>query len=110
MDNQRQRRNLGFRCHHPQLPNKNCRPCVPRGHKDGMNVSLIWLNGTYTGMGGANYLMAVRMYPTDIPVAVRQTRSGRPHDMNMQVSGNGISFTLSQPQYSSLTFTTSTED
>ena len=81
---------------------KNCRPCVPRGHKEGMNVSLIWLDGTYTGMGGANFLMAVRMYPTNIPVAARQIRSGRPHGMNMLVTGNGISFTLAQPQYSSL--------
>ena len=31
---------------------KNIRPCVPRGHKDSMNINLIWLDGTCTSMGG----------------------------------------------------------
>jgi BNR repeat-containing family member len=82
---------------------KNIRPCVPRGHKDNMNINLIWLDGTCTSMGGTGYDMAVRMYPTDrtvgaalLPVAVRSASSC------LGISGKGIIVTLARPSASSL--------
>jgi hypothetical protein len=82
---------------------KNIRPCVPRGHKDGMNVSLIWLDGTCTSMGGTGYNMAVRMYPTDQKertLPAKHSTQALLADLGMVKSG--LSVTLVKPTLSSL--------
>jgi hypothetical protein len=83
---------------------KNIRPCVPRGHKDNMNINLIWLDGTCTSMGGAGFNMAVRMYPTDRTVsACPINRGNRDAFMqDIQMTKAGIRISMTQPRLSSL--------
>jgi hypothetical protein len=50
---------------------KNTRPCVPRGHKAGGNIEVIWNYGDYTTYNGGAWNMAVKMYPFRQPVAVQ---------------------------------------
>jgi hypothetical protein len=78
---------------------KNCRPCVPRGHKEGMNISLIWLNGTYTSMSGSGYSMAVRMYPTNltVPIIPYSNKSNYCHNSIIQVSNNLFKLNIFDP-------------
>ena len=52
---------------------KNCRPCVPRGHKEGGNAQLIWLYGDYTTYDGGAWNMAVNIWPFRQPVGVQKS-------------------------------------
>jgi hypothetical protein len=82
---------------------KNIRPCVPRGHKDNMNINLIWLNGICTSMGGTGYNMAVRMYPTDRSVGAAQSPVAvRPASPCLGITSRGITVTLVRPSVSTL--------
>jgi hypothetical protein len=82
---------------------KNIRPCVPRGHKDNMNINLIWLNGICTSMGGSGYNMAVRMYPTDRTVGAAPVPvAARPASPCFGITSKGIIVTLVRPSVSSL--------
>ena len=83
---------------------KNIRPCVPRGHKDNMNVNLIWLDGTCTSMGGDGYNMAVRMYPTDRTVSVSDAHRAVAGStaLSLQITGTGVQFVLDNPLRASL--------
>ncbi|HUI93859.1 MAG TPA: BNR-4 repeat-containing protein [Chitinivibrionales bacterium] len=83
--------------------NKNLRPCVPRGHKDNMNINLIWLDGTCTSMGGDGYNMAVRMYPTDRADAMAApVIPAKLVSRDIAISPRGITVTLLRPAASSL--------
>jgi hypothetical protein len=83
---------------------KNCRPCVPRGHKTGGNIELIWLYGDYTGYDGGAWNMAVNAYPFRQAVGtINPIRSGAFTDKNgVRVRATGIFFTLVNPSTSSL--------
>jgi hypothetical protein len=86
--------------------NKNMLPCVPRHHKEGNKVTLMWLNGVYTSMSPDGYNCAVRIYPFNEPVEVahgvqlRQAMS----DAGIRFSQKGIAFTLVRPDRSSCAF------
>lgn len=83
---------------------KNCRPCVPRGHKETDKVHLIWLNGRFDGM--SDYDMAVRLYPYDEdipPVKAKKPVSYSVFEKKpIKNTSNGISFILKEPSTSSL--------
>jgi hypothetical protein len=83
---------------------KNCRPCVPRGHKTGGNIELVWLYGDYTGYDGGAWNMAVNAYPFRQAVGTKNPiRSGALTDKDgVQVRASGIFFTLVNPRASSL--------
>jgi hypothetical protein len=87
---------------------KNTRPCVPRGHKAGENIQLIWNYGDYTTYNGGAWNMAVKVYPFRQPVATRNpVRALSVSKSNpVQFLSNGMSFTLSDPGASSLSFFT----
>jgi hypothetical protein len=78
--------------------NKNCRPCVPRGHKESMNLNVIWLNGTYTSMGGSGFSMAVRLYPTERSVGAVVPSAGdvflKP---NISYNNSGLFIDIKEP-------------
>jgi hypothetical protein len=94
---------------------KNCRPCVPRGHKASEKINCIWLDGIYTSMGGAGYKMAVRMYPVAEPIPTlptcltgvrHETIEARFTDPNslpkIRAVRNGFGFALVNPERSGL--------
>ena len=95
--------------------NTNCLPCVPRHHKAGMKVELIWLNGIYQGMSPdtpsksgvkinnlPGYAMSVRMFPfkdgeSPTTGSVSSPRSTATVVQHIGVRSNGISLTLVKP-------------
>jgi len=83
---------------------KNTRPCVPRGHKTGGNIELIWNYGDYTTYDGGAWNMAVKMYPFRQPVGTRNpARAFNASTIGaVQFHSTGISFTLADPGASSL--------
>jgi hypothetical protein len=84
--------------------NKNFLPCVPRHHKPGSKVEVIWLNGVYTSMSPDGYNAAVRMYPFNEAVSARQEPRSLPiADANFGVLNGVARFSLVNPSASSLT-------
>ena len=82
---------------------KNCRPCVPRGHKEGGNCELIWLYGDYTSYDGGGWNMAVKMYPFRQAVASREPVKATPaNGVALATSRQGIFLTVVNPRTASL--------
>jgi hypothetical protein len=82
---------------------KNCRPCVPRGHKAGGNVGLIWLYGDYTTYNGGAFNMAVKMYPFRQTVASRERLAPScAAAARLTPNREGILFELADPRTASL--------
>ena len=81
---------------------KNVRPSVPRGHIDGMNINLVWLDGTLTSMSGDGYNMSVRMYPTDKVVPAISVSPNGKAGQELRIAGSRVAFTLVKPGFSSL--------
>jgi hypothetical protein len=84
--------------------NKNFLPCVPRHHKAGAKVEVVWLNGVYTSMSPDGYNAMVRMYPFLETTASRdighaQTTSAL-HEVRI-VTG-AVCLTLVKPKNASL--------
>lgn len=90
--------------------NTNCLPCVPRHHKTGTKIEVYWLNGLYQSMsptavnGYPGYKLAARIYPFLETVGTQSTGTSQAasHVSNLKISRTGISFTLVNPQQSSL--------
>jgi hypothetical protein len=82
---------------------KNVRPSVPRGHIDGMNIGLVWLDGTITSMSGDGYSMSVRMYPTDKTVGIAPANMpATKSSFDLIMMRSGLSVNLVRPAQSSL--------
>ena len=83
---------------------KNTRPCVPRGHKAGGNLEVIWNYGDYTTYNGGAWNMAVKMYPFRQPVKTRNPvrACAASNTGTVQFLSTGISLTLIDPGASSL--------
>jgi hypothetical protein len=84
--------------------NKNFLPCVPRHHKEGTNLDLIWLNGVYTSMSPDGYNAAVRMYPFLKTVSTQgadRTRTAFTAQ-DFRIIGNTVCMTLANPELSTL--------
>jgi hypothetical protein len=83
---------------------KNCRPCVPRGHKTGGNIELIWLYGDYTTYDNGAWNMAVNAYPFRQPVGtINPVRADALTDKNsLRAHTDGVAFKLVVPSASSL--------
>ena len=84
--------------------NKNFLPCVPRHHKAGTKLEVIWLNGVYTSMSPDGYNAMVRMYPFLETVSAQgvvraQTTPGL---QDFLFIANSICFTLVNPELSVL--------
>jgi hypothetical protein len=87
---------------------KNCRPCVPRGHKAGTNAGLIWLYGDYTTYNGGAFNMAVKIYPFRELVASHEAVPAlRQAPGILSSTGRGILLTIANPQSASLRLFTS---
>jgi hypothetical protein len=84
--------------------NKNFLPCVPRHHKAGTKLEVIWLNGVYTSMSPTGYNAMVRMYPFNETVGTQPSSRLQiaSHAAHFKISRTGITFTLANPQHSSL--------
>jgi hypothetical protein len=84
--------------------NKNFLPCVPRHHKAGTKLEVIWLNGVYTSMSPDGYNAAVRMYPYLETVGTQLSGhiQGVKTASGIRIRKNGISFFLFAPSRSSL--------
>jgi hypothetical protein len=94
--------------------NTNCLPCVPRHHKAGNKIEVMWLNGLYQSMsptainGYPGYQMQLRIFAFkdgELPstaAAVQQVR--KQAQSAMRVLKNGISVLLVNPVRSSLRF------
>jgi hypothetical protein len=84
--------------------NKNFLPCVPRHHKAGNKVEVIWLNGVYTSMSPDGYNAACRMYPFNETVSTRpdlRTVSGD-QKVGLSVENGIIRLALVKPSTSTL--------
>jgi hypothetical protein len=89
--------------------NTNCLPCVPRHHKAGTKIEVMWLNGIYQSMsptpinGIPGYQLALRVYPFLEPVGTRPEGASQAASraQGFKISRTGISFTLVNPQRSS---------
>jgi|WetSurMetagenome_2_1015567.scaffolds.fasta_scaffold00045_19 hypothetical protein len=81
---------------------KNTRPCVPRGHKTGGNVELIWNYGDYTTYNGGAWNMSVKMYPFGQPVTAHVPMREDGATPAIRVTASGLSLTISNPAASSL--------
>jgi hypothetical protein len=86
-------------------PKKNTRPCVPRGHREGGKIGLMWMYGDYTKYGSGGFPDRVCVYPFDETVAARAPlarAASRPTPVPIRVMAQGLSFTLQHPQTASV--------
>ena len=94
--------------------NTNCLPCVPRNHKAGTKLEVLWLNGLYQSMspdaigGYPGYQMSLRMFPfKDGEQPTTGVQAPRAKDHAAAASGirmvkNVAHFSLVKPQTSTL--------
>gem|GEM_PF-762395 len=89
--------------------NTNCLPCVPRHHKPGTKIEVMWLNGIYQSMsptpinGIPGYQLSLRVYPFLESTGSSPVAAIQPAHIPQFITGRtGITFTIADPAHSSL--------
>jgi hypothetical protein len=90
--------------------NTNCLPCVPRHHKAGTKIEVMWLNGIYQSMsptpvnGVPGYQLALRVYPFLETVGTQPSGESKitTRASSLKITRAGIAFALVSPAHASL--------